>query len=131
MNIRERKIIYALPFILLTAGIFIVSHQSKVDYPELGFEWQDKIYHALAYIVYGASIITMFTGIKDSMKKRTVIIFTLLIGILFGLSDELHQSYVPGRDASVEDWIADAIGIMLSISLINPIASIVKKIKRN
>ena len=36
----------------------------------------------------------------------------LAIGVttLYAASDELHQLFVPGRDSSVFDWTADAIG---------------------
>jgi len=29
---------------------------------------------------------------------------------LYGLSDEWHQSYVPGRQSDAMDWLADSIG---------------------
>jgi VanZ family protein len=32
------------------------------------------------------------------------------IAALYGAVDEWHQSFVPMRDASVWDWIADALG---------------------
>ena len=35
------------------------------------------------------------------------------IAALYGISDELHQSYVPGREADVFDWMADAVGSWL------------------
>lgn len=36
--------------------------------------------------------------------------FTILIGICYGLSDEWHQSYIPGRDSTAEDVLSDALG---------------------
>jgi hypothetical protein len=33
-----------------------------------------------------------------------------LIAALYGITDELHQSFVPLRDASFWDWVADALG---------------------
>jgi VanZ family protein len=36
-----------------------------------------------------------------------------LAAVLYGLSDEVHQSFIPGRDASVGDVVADALGALL------------------
>ncbi len=33
-----------------------------------------------------------------------------LMGALYGITDEIHQSFVPMRDASFWDWVADALG---------------------
>jgi VanZ family protein len=35
---------------------------------------------------------------------------SLLIASLYGVSDEVHQAFVPGRDSSPFDWLADTIG---------------------
>ncbi|MBE0524279.1 MAG: VanZ family protein [Methanosarcinales archaeon] len=32
-------------------------------------------------------------------------------------SDDLHQSFVPGRNAGLGDWAADAVGILISSSI--------------
>jgi len=40
---------------------------------------------------------------------------SLLVGILYGLFDEVHQYFVPGRFASITDWIADITGIIVMI----------------
>ena len=41
--------------------------------------------------------------------------------MLYGLSDEFHQSYVPGRMADPYDWIADAAGATIAVLLIRVI----------
>ena len=49
------------------------------------------------------------------MYRRHFWIF--LAVALFGISDEWHQSFVPGRDCSALDWLADAIGAKLGLAL--------------
>lgn len=42
----------------------------------------------------------------------------VLFCLLYGVSDEWHQSFVAGRDASVFDWLADTAGAILLVSLL-------------
>lgn len=46
------------------------------------------------------------------------------IGSLFAASDEWHQSFIPGRDASVLDWISDCVGILGTLFLIHKFISL-------
>jgi len=48
------------------------------------------------------------------MKTRSFLMaFTFLIAIVFALTDEWHQTFVPGRISSPYDLAADAFGILL------------------
>jgi VanZ family protein len=42
---------------------------------------------------------------------------SFLIGSFYGLSDEIHQIFVPLRMFSVLDWVSDVIGVILGIIL--------------
>ena len=37
---------------------------------------------------------------------------------VYGVSDELHQAYVPGRSADALDWLADTAGATVSVLFI-------------
>ncbi len=37
-------------------------------------------------------------------------VFAMVIASLYGISDELHQLFVPGRMCSVTDWLVDTAG---------------------
>ncbi len=50
----------------------------------------------------------------ESSKKKQIII-SLAIGVIFGLVDEYYQSFQPGRFPEIADWIADSIGILISL----------------
>lgn len=41
----------------------------------------------------------------------------VLIVSLFGLSDEWHQSFTPGRDVEVLDWVADSLGALVAVAV--------------
>lgn len=39
----------------------------------------------------------------------------IAVGLLYALSDEWHQMYVPGRSPDLADWLADAVGLLTGI----------------
>lgn len=60
---------------------------------------------------------------KVSIPKQ--IWLPIIASALYGVSDEVHQIFVPGRTASIDDWIADVVGAILTI----PFAHIIRKIQ--
>jgi VanZ family protein len=42
----------------------------------------------------------------------------LLLTVLYGLSDEYHQSFTPGRQADPGDLLADALGALAALWLV-------------
>lgn len=63
----------------------------------------DKVGHGAAYAVLGA-LLTLATG---------RVWLAALMALLFGVSDEIHQYFVPGRYADVLDVVADGVGGLL------------------
>lgn len=51
-------------------------------------------------------------------KKRTALIFTLLLCLIWASLDEIHQLYVPGRDGSVTDVLIDMSGSVLAAVIV-------------
>lgn len=75
------------------------------------FAAEDKLIHALAYALMG-----LLAWMTFSHQQRTLaIVFCMSVVFcsLYGLSDEWHQSFVPGREASFGDWLADTLGATL------------------
>ncbi|MFO0944389.1 MAG: VanZ family protein [Planctomycetota bacterium] len=67
----------------------------------------DKIAHAIAYAVL-AFLLTRGFGHRG---------WGIAITVLYGLLDEYHQSFVPGRDAGLADWLADSLGAVVGSRL--------------
>ncbi|PZA07390.1 VanZ family protein [Meiothermus sp. PNK-Is4] len=86
-------------------GIFYLSSQSgeRVGIPS---PW-DKFVHAGVYGLLGWLLA------KGSGSPR----WGWAIAVAYGLSDEFHQSFVPGRQADVLDLLADSVGAFLGIHL--------------
>lgn len=75
----------------------------------LGPEVDDKLAHVLAYALLGAlwTRAWWFTT-RQSMNQVAATSIALSAG--YGVIDEVHQSFVPGRTASVADVLADGVG---------------------
>lgn len=89
------------------AVTFVVSHQRAVVIP---FGAPDYLAHAINYGVLAALFVWAFAGGQLSKMTTALILPAAALAIAFGLSDEFHQSFIPGRDASLLDVLADAVG---------------------
>jgi VanZ family protein len=72
----------------------------------------DKLAHLALYGVLGA---TLAWG-HVSSGRRLPHVLLVLAGLLYGVSDEWHQSFVPGRQPSVGDFAADGLGTLVGYS---------------
>ena len=107
---------FHVPVIFLAAAIFIFSSIPKLTPPNLGFELQDKFYHFLVYAIFGFLVARSFFSLKFSENfHKYYLLFAILFSAIYGLSDEIHQSYVPGRFSSIGDFIADSSGSAVGV----------------
>lgn len=92
--------------------IFVVSAIPQIP-PPLGFKWGDKVAHLLEYGVFSFLLfLAFYTSGKESLKRH-VFLLSVLIGMVYGLSDEIHQKFVPGRNCDIYDFLADGLGIIV------------------
>jgi VanZ family protein len=107
-----RKIIPKLPALLIVAVIWVLSSKSILPVPKgiLGF---DKFQHLLAYLALAFSIALWFSPKQRRSRRLRSFLLIVLIASLYGMIDEVHQFFVPGRDCNVWDWIADTLGAIL------------------
>jgi VanZ family protein len=107
-------IYYKLPPVLFAALIICVSTMSRVSPPSLGVVWADKIYHFGEYFVYGLLIFRAFPNLQASPRRKFYYVLLFLFGLVYAAIDERVQYYIPNRDSSPYDWMADAIGYLLA-----------------
>ena len=105
--------LYYLPVIVYAAVIFIFSCFHTVPLPTIDKLSTDKIYHAIEYSIFGYLIIRLVNFKLRGNKIWLVIVISILFGALYGISDEIHQYYVPGRYFSYWDMAADAAGCFI------------------
>ena len=93
--------------LLLATTIVIASGRGQVSAPDVvNF---DKIAH---FSVYGL-LATLVVRIESRWRGWLAI---LLVSV-FGLLDEWHQSFTPGRSVEIADWVADTLGALLAVTL--------------
>lgn len=92
--------------------IYYLSSQPALPAPML-FLHQDKIVHFGFYFILGL-IAWRFFG--DYIQPRAVLlVVSLSYCSSYGLLDEWHQSFVPGRSADVADWAFDTLGAAVAL----------------
>jgi len=71
--------------------------------------------HFLEYAVLSLLLARALS--KNQSLKRSHIYLTILLSILYSLSDEIHQLYVPGRTFQLLDLFVDFLGIQAGVFL--------------
>lgn len=97
--------------VALCVAITCVSHQPVVIPEILDFSHQDKIIHALVYGLIATAWLRWFLTFNSRTKAAWM---AITLTAAFGVTDEVHQSFVPGRFADLSDWVADTFGAILA-----------------
>ena len=102
--------------ICIAVVIFLLSAQSKLPIPEtVSFPGLDKFLHACAFGSFAFTLSYWFSTDKWLRKPLKYCTIVCCIVACYGISDEIHQIFVPGRDASLYDWFADCTGAVLAV----------------
>jgi VanZ family protein len=106
MNWPSRFNIYWVIALLYMGLIFLFSSfPPPIELPS--FSLADKLAHLLQYGLLASLI---YFALKKAQANFHPILVAFLIASLYGVSDEIHQYFVAGRDADVLDAVADAVG---------------------
>lgn len=106
---------YWTPVLVYAALIYYGSAQSYPDrdLPSVLSVFNDKVLHAAEYAVLGALCFRAFRWGTWVFESRQALVLAVATASLYGVSDELHQLFVPFRESSWQDWAADTIGASL------------------
>jgi hypothetical protein len=104
------------PLVAYSGAIFLVSSGSlpetlRPDF--LTFLGADKVGHLGIYAMWGGLAAWAHRRSWPAASTRGAVLFSWIGGTLYGLSDEIHQVWVPGRAAEAGDLIADSLGAFL------------------
>jgi VanZ family protein len=111
----RRGLLYGLPVVVYAGLIFLLSsfpHFPEEIPPFIGY---DKLAHLIEYYFFGVLVCRWLLKKKNHFVMGHAFFITLLIGTCYGVSDEWHQSFIPGRVASIWDTLFDAIGVVAAV----------------
>lgn len=103
---------YWIPPIACAAGIFYLSslpHPEQII-PSFLELLGDKALHMVEYGVFGILCFRAFRHAGGPWAEQYALALAIVIAALYGVTDEIHQGYVPFRDASGWDVLADSVG---------------------
>jgi len=105
-----------LPLILYCLVIFIQSSLPAYErLPE--FRFSDKFLHFGAYALMGILFFRAFQTQRVKSDARRLILFSIAAAALYGISDEIHQYFVPFRNADFLDVVANTLGAVCGVFL--------------
>lgn len=104
---------YWVPFFAYAGLIFFLSSVPHFDVQIDYFPNIDKLIHFVEYSVMGILCARLYNSLHQKWGMWRWV--AIGIGIVYGASDEWHQSFVFGRDSSVWDWVADGAGVFFGV----------------
>lgn len=96
---------------LLIWGLSSIPH----PFPLERVPFQDKGAHFVEYGVLAALMAHAFNGTWPAMRAWSLFALAWPATVFWGLLDEIHQAYVPGRVADAVDLAADAFGGFIGV----------------
>jgi VanZ family protein len=103
-----------LPLLIYCLAIYIQS-----DYPSPAkiptWTFSDKILHFGAYGLLGILFFRAYATLSLKANKTLLILLSIGSATLYGVGDEIHQYFVPFREASMMDGVADAMGSICGV----------------
>ena len=105
----KKIVIFWLPVIVYGGFIFAVSSVPGKEIPGL-FAYQDIVFHFFEYAVFALLIARALKGCYPHKNRANRLLLVVILAMAYALFDEFHQSFVPGRTASLIDVAVDATG---------------------
>ena len=105
-----------VPVALYAGAIFYLSAQSHPEDQLPSFlleDVSDKVLHAVEYGILALLCYRAFRWAAGPAVARQAVVLAILTASAYGITDEAHQLFVPFRESSWLDWLADTIGAVI------------------
>ena len=123
---RWRRTVFRLvwwwfPLILWAVWIYWLSSRPSLPHPARRVGVSDYLFD---YVAHGVNFAVLtFLSWRVVRQRRWTALFGMpssapmasVVALTYAATDEWHQSFVPGRTASIKDWLADAAGILVAL----------------
>lgn len=87
-----------------------------------------KVAHYTEYAIGGILIINFITLFK--IGENRAIIYSVVSGMFYAITDEIHQLFVLGRSSQVVDVFIDSLGVATGVVVFMIIQKIIAKFKK-
>ncbi len=111
----RKKIELWMP-VLIWAGVIFGFSSMSIN-KEADFSWLDFVVKKSAHVVeYAVLYFLLFRAWSSKWEKtdKKILIWSMVVAVLYALSDEWHQTFVPGREGTFRDVGFDSIGVLFS-----------------
>jgi VanZ family protein len=123
-----RFLVFKLPALTYMGLIFYMS-SGPLNSPTLN-SIPDYYLHSAAFSLLSVLVLWAWNEGLSPRKLPGSYIFPVLITVLYGISDEFHQSFVPGRYSEVKDVASDAAGALLGIAIAIALRRVISSFRR-
>ena len=107
-------LMYWLPVVLYCTVIFIQSaYPAIAQLQEVPFG--DKYLHIAGYALLGMLFFRAFRSLQIGNRLFVASLLSIVASTAYGISDEIHQYFVPCRTADVMDALADMVGSSVGV----------------
>jgi VanZ family protein len=111
----HKFIAYWLPALLWAGIIFVLSANPTTSTSQI--QWQDFVIKKTLHVLFfGTQATLLYRALISSGVEKTKAGYTaIILTAIYGATDELHQSFTPGRMPRAYDVFFDTIGAILAI----------------
>ncbi len=112
-SVTGQVFLYWLPAVLYAGMIFYMSSQSHPEEQLPSFvlkDVSDKVLHAVEYAGLAVLCCRAFRWAAGPSVARQALVLAVVTASIYGITDEVHQFFVPFRESSWLDWLADTAG---------------------
>lgn len=88
-----------------------------------------KLAHFTVYLILSILVANALENSKKEFNYK-MFLYSLLICVLYAISDEFHQLFVSGRGCQIKDVLIDSMGSFIGLVIYFAVKSFYKKIKK-
>ena len=102
-----------VPVYFYAGAIFLWSSLPRPLPPGIDVPHLDKALHTIEYALFGFLLARALSADSPAALRRQFRLWAVLFAVLYGVSDEWHQSFVPMRRSTVWDVVFDGVGAVI------------------